>query len=103
MPAPTPPKIAPSNAGERRAILKVDGPIVDEESSQAAVDREVIEYLGYERTDWEDGRWYIMGIAKRGGLGDPRYVAVFDRQLMAPGLSYSLCGEDGSSICYVEE
>jgi hypothetical protein len=78
--------------------------IVDQDNSQEQADSDVIKYLGYERTDWKKNAWYIVGITTRGGVGpDPKYVSVYDRKLMAPGLDYSLCGSDNSEICFTEQ
>ena len=74
--------------------------IVDQYSSQEQIDSDVIEYLGYARTDWKKDHWYIVGVTTRGGGHDPKYVSVYDRKLMAPGLNYSLCGNDNSELCY---
>jgi hypothetical protein len=43
-------------------------------------------------------------VTTRGGFdkNDPKYVSVYDRTPMAPGLEYSLCGSDNSEICYRE-
>jgi hypothetical protein len=75
--------------------------IVDQDNSQLEADSNVIKYLGYDRTDWTKNRWYAVAVSTRGGEGpDPKYVSVYDRTLMAPGLEYSLCGSDNSELCY---
>lgn len=99
-------KAAEARAFERgRAKGDAEGRQVwaDMENSQEEADDDVIKYLGYDRSDWKKNHWYLIGVTTRGGDGDPKYVSVFDRKLMSPGLDYSLCGEDNSSICYVEQ
>jgi hypothetical protein len=66
-------------------------------ASQARSD--TIEYLGYD--DWKDDRWYAVHMIKRrGGDYAAAITSINDRQLMSPGLDYSLCGDDAGSICY---
>jgi hypothetical protein len=102
--AKTQAKAAETQAFERgRAQGDSEGrkALVDQGNSQPEADSEVIKYLGYDRTDWKKNRWYAVAVTTRGGEGpDPKYVSVYDRTLMAPGLEYSLCGSDNSEICY---
>jgi hypothetical protein len=79
------------------------GALVKKFNSQESVDSDVIKYLGYDRTDWKKNGWYLVGVTTRGGGSDPKYVSVFDRKLMSPGLEYSVCGDDHSSLCWREE
>jgi hypothetical protein len=76
---------------------------VKQENSQESADSDVIRYLGYDRSDWKKNAWYLVGVTTRGGYGEPKYVSVFDRKLVSPGLDYSLCGADNSSLCWMEQ
>ena len=78
--------------------------IVAQDNSQEQAEADVIKYLGYSSADWKKEHWYIVAVTTRGGFdkNDPKYVSVYDRKPMAPGLEYSLCGSDNSELCYRE-
>ena len=52
---------------------------------QQDADSDVIEYLGYDRTDWKDDSWYLVHMIKRVGTNDAKIVSVNDRKLMLRG------------------
>ena len=69
----------------------------DQDAPSEARSRQV-DYLGF--FDWKDDAWYAVHVIKRTGDLNVRIASVNDRQLMSPGLTYSLCGDDKGSICW---